>query len=79
MNELLQTGTKWHWSKQCEEVFVKVKMLLSEAPVLAHFDPSLPLCLAADAFAYGIGAVISHIFSNGEERLTDSLCVAYLE
>ena len=36
--------------------------------MLAHFDPSLPLCLAADASAYGIGAVISHIFSNGEER-----------
>ena len=68
MNELLQKGTKWQWSKQCEEAFTKAKNLLSEAPVLAHFDPSLPLCLAGDASAYGIGVVISHIYPNGEER-----------
>ena len=42
--------------------------MLSEAPILAHFDPKLPLCLAGDASAYGIGAVISHKYPNGEER-----------
>ena len=68
MNELLQKGTKWQWSKQCEEAFTKAKNLLSEAPVLAHFDPSLPLCLVGDASAYGIGVVMSHIYPNGEER-----------
>ena len=34
--------------------------MLTSAPVLAHYDPKLPLQLAADAPAYGMGAVISH-------------------
>ena len=48
--------------------FAKAKQLLSEAPILAHFDPKLPLCLAGDASAYGVGAVLSHRYPNGEER-----------
>ena len=69
MNELLLKNAKWHWSKQCEEAFVKAKGLLSKAPILAHYDPSLPVRrLAGDASAYGIGVVISHIFPNGDER-----------
>ena len=39
-----------------------------ESTVLAHYNPDLPLRLAADASAYGIGAVISHVMPNGEER-----------
>ena len=68
MNELLLKNAKWHWTKQCEEAFVKAKGLLSEAPILAHYDPSLPVRLAGDASAYDIGVVISHIFPNGDKR-----------
>ena len=68
MNKLLLKNAKWHWSEQCEEAFVKAKGLLSEAPILAHYDPSLPVRLAGDASAYGIRVVISHIFPNGGER-----------
>ena len=39
-----------------------------EAPVLAHYNPDRPLRLAADASAYGIGAVISHVLSDGMEH-----------
>ena len=36
--------------------------------MLTHYDPAVPLRLAGDASAYGVGAVISHVYSNREER-----------
>ena len=39
------------------------------SPVLVHYDPALLLKLAADTSAYGIGALISNVMSNGEEQL----------
>ena len=48
--------------------FKAAKRLLVTAPVLAHYNPSLPIRLAGDASAYGIGAVISHVFEDGSER-----------
>ena len=38
------------------------------APVLAYYDPELPLQLAGDASAYGMGAVISHTYPDSSER-----------
>lgn len=36
--------------------------------VLVHFDPKLPIKLTTDASAYGVGAVLSHIMTNGNDR-----------
>jgi len=41
---------------------------LASTPVLAHYDITQKLKLAADASLYGIGAVISHVYDNGNER-----------
>ena len=68
LKQLLKQGSKWHWSKECDKAFIKAKQCLVMAPVLAHYNPNMPIRFAADASAYGIGAVISHIFPDGTER-----------
>jgi len=36
--------------------------------LLVHFDSTKPLVLAGDTSQYGLGAVLSHIMDNGQER-----------
>ena len=62
LNSLLQAGRKWSWSKECEEAFRIAKEQLTSGQVLTHYDPTLPITLATDASAYGVGAVISLCF-----------------
>ena len=37
------------------------------APILAHFDSSLPISLATDASPYGVGAVLSYNMPDGTD------------
>ena len=67
-HELLRDRQPWHWSNDYQTAFQTAKRSLSEAPVLAHYDTGLPVVLAADASAYGIGAVISHKLPDGSEQ-----------
>ena len=57
LNKLLQRNAKWAWSKECSESFNLANEKLVSTEVLAHYDPALELRLAADASAYGVGAV----------------------
>ena len=68
LNELLQRDRKWKWTRDCTRAFQQAKSALLSSQVLVHYDPSLPLTLAGDASAYGIGAVISHTMKDGSER-----------
>ena len=68
LNKLLRGNEKWLWSQSCEKAFLKLKYLLNNAPILAHYDINLPIKLECDASSVGVGAVISHVYPNGEER-----------
>ncbi len=68
LHDLLKKATRWRWSRECEHAFQQAKELLSSAAVLAHYDPRLPLRLAADASEYGVGAVLSHVYPDNSER-----------
>ena len=68
VTELLHKDREWNWTVKCQEAFERTKAQLATAPVLTHYDPKLPVMLACDASPYGIGAVISHQFSDGSEK-----------
>ena len=66
--KLLSKGVDWYWSSVQEDAFKKSKELLTSADLLIHIDSDLPLVLACDASAYGIGAVLAHVMPDGTER-----------
>ncbi|KAJ7995326.1 hypothetical protein DPEC_G00243390 [Dallia pectoralis] len=68
LHQLLCRGKTWKWTEQCDEALVKTKEALLKSEALTHFDPALPIQLACDASPYGVGAVVSHIMPNGEEK-----------
>ncbi|XP_039525150.1 uncharacterized protein K02A2.6-like [Pimephales promelas] len=68
LHTLLKKEEKWSWTPACEEAFKKGKEMLLSSTVLVHYDTEKPLRLACDASPYGVGAVISHLMDNGDER-----------
>ena len=68
LNSLLQHNARWQWAEGCRKAFLQAKETLTSSHLLVHYDPAQPLRLAADASAYGIGAVISHVMKDGTER-----------
>ena len=68
LNRLLRNDVKWKWNNDCERSLTKVKNIVSSSQVLTHYSTERPLILATDASSYGIGAVISHVMPDGQEK-----------
>ena len=68
LNRLLGQNVKWKWTAECNHAFTSAKEKLVSSTVLAHYDTTPPIKLAADASAYGVGAVISHVYRDGSEK-----------
>ena len=66
--KLLKNEKPWSWEKEQETAFTESKKLLTSSQLLVHFDPTLDICLACDASAYGVGAVLSHKMPDGSEK-----------
>ena len=64
--QLLQKDCDFLWTEQCQEAFTSLQRALSEAPVLAPADPSLPFLLDTDASGSGVGGVLSQTGPDGE-------------
>ena len=58
----MQNGHKsgpFEWAQEQLAAFSELKRRFSSAPLLTHFDPSLPLLIETDASGFAIGAVLS--------------------
>ena len=66
--QLLKKDLKYIWTSAALKAVDTVKEMITSDTVLTHYNPELPVKLACDSLAYGLGAVISHVMENGEER-----------
>ena len=49
-------------------LLTSAKKELVSSKLLADYDPELPIKMAADASAYRVGAVISHVYPDDQEK-----------
>lgn len=56
------------WSTDCQEAFDTLKTALTQAPILAYADYSLPFLVYTDASHQGLGAVLAQV-QEGRERV----------
>lgn len=66
--KLTRQDEEFKWTKKCQAAFDEVKKKLSTSPVLAHFNPSIPIGIACDASSKGVGVVLYHKYDDGTER-----------
>lgn len=65
LTELTKHDAKFDWTNECEVSFIKLKNLMSKAPVLLIPDLSKPFTLITDASSYGIGGVLCQDHGRG--------------
>jgi hypothetical protein len=51
-------GKNWQASDLCEKAFQVLKQKFTMAPVLRHYNPTLPIIVEMDASDFAIGAVL---------------------
>jgi hypothetical protein len=64
LSNLLTKDNIFEWSEHCEEAFVKLKNLLTSAPVIQLPDWSLSFEIMCDASDYAVGVVLGQIKKN---------------
>ena len=55
----------WSCTPRCQKAFDILKHRFTSAPILAHFDATLPSIIETDASDYALGAIHSQIHKNG--------------
>ena len=67
LTNLLKGGRKGRITLSAGELaaFEELKRLFQEAPLLRHFDPTLPIRLQTDASKFAVGAVLSQLHDTG--------------
>ena len=62
LDMLMKKDAIFKWTRQCEEAFQRFKEVLTSDLLLTHYNPTLPIMIAADACNTGIGCVAYHTY-----------------
>ena len=58
LRNLTKDDIKWTWTESQQQAFETVRSMLTNAPVLAFYDPEKELRLENDASEYGLGSAL---------------------
>jgi hypothetical protein len=58
LTDLIKKNRPFIWEKNEQAAFIELKRRFSEIPILAIFNPELPIILKIDVSDYAIGAYI---------------------
>ena len=58
LRQLHRKDIEWSWLPHDQKAFEKIKMKLTEAPVLSYYDPNRELTIQCDASQHGLGAAL---------------------
>ena len=67
-HNLLRKDVPFAWSTECQQVFKQLKTYLISSPILAIFNPDLPITIYTDASGEGIGAILKQPQADGVEK-----------
>nr|WP_253308879.1 reverse transcriptase family protein [Rickettsia endosymbiont of Ceutorhynchus assimilis] len=70
LTQLMKKNARWSWNSACENSFRLIKEHLVTAPVLTCPDFDRTFTLQTDASNYGIGAVLTQQFEEGEKVIS---------
>ena len=59
ITSLQKKGKKFDWNQKCEDIFKKLKNLLTSAPILRIDDPNKYFVVCIDACNDGLGRVLT--------------------
>ena len=69
--QLLRKNSHWQWTVKCQDAFDKAKVLVSQSPVLVHYDVNKPI--NCDASPHGVEACLMMEW-NGQWHIHCVLC-----
>ncbi|MBW0592016.1 hypothetical protein O181_131731 [Austropuccinia psidii MF-1] len=69
LTSFLKKDSRFSLNEKALRQFHQLKEAFTIAPILSHFDPSLPTIVESDASNYALGAVLSQISDSGKHPI----------
>ncbi|MBW0593146.1 hypothetical protein O181_132861 [Austropuccinia psidii MF-1] len=74
LTSFLKKDSRFPLNEEALRQFHQLKEAFTIAPILSHFDPSLPTIVETDASDYALGAVLSQISDSGKHPIAFDSC-----